>query len=294
MKAYKGFNEDMTCRGFQFEEGKTYEEKEAELCNSGFHACEYPLDVFGYYAPAGSVFHEVELEDVCDKRESDSKVCGKKITIGARLSITRIVELSVQYIHSKIDRTKKQHVMKGHRSAATNTGRRSVATNTGDCSVATNTGNCSAATNTGHRSVATNTGDCSAATNTGDCSAATNTGHRSVATNTGNCSAATNTGDCSAATNTGNWSAATNTGDCSAATNTGNWSAAKVTGKQSVAVATGYQSKASGALGCWIVLAELSDNNEIINMQTARVDGKKIKPDTWYQLKGGDFVEVEE
>lgn len=78
MKAFKGFKQDMTCRGFQFEEGKTYEESKADLCNSGFHACEYPLDVFGYYPPADSVYHEVELDGVCDKRESDSKVCGKK------------------------------------------------------------------------------------------------------------------------------------------------------------------------------------------------------------------------
>ena len=231
MKAYKGFNKDMTCLGFRFEEGKTYEEKEARLCHSGFHACEYPLDVFGYYNPADNVFHEVELEDVDPERESDSKVSAKKITIGARLSIARMVELSVQYIHSKIDKTKKQRIMKGNQSAATNTGICSAATNTGNWSAATNTGNCSAATNTGDRSAATNTGICSAA---------------------------------------------------------------KVTGEQSIAIATGFHAKASGALGCWIVLAEWNENNEIIDMHLARVDGEKIKADTWYQLKEGEFVEVEE
>ena len=56
MKAYKGFNKDMTCRGFQFEEGKTYEEENAELCNKGFHACLAPIDVLKYYAPASSVY----------------------------------------------------------------------------------------------------------------------------------------------------------------------------------------------------------------------------------------------
>ena len=77
------------------------------------------------------------------------------------------------------------------------------------------------------------------------------------------------------------------------ATNTGNWSAAKVNGKQSVAVATGYQSKACGALGCWLVLSEWRDG-EIVDMQLTRVDGEKIKADTWYMLQGGSFVEVEE
>ena len=77
MKAYKGFNKDMTCRGFKFEEGKEYHEDSAVLCDCGFHACEAPLDCFGYYSPAESVYHEVELDEVSDERESDSKICGK-------------------------------------------------------------------------------------------------------------------------------------------------------------------------------------------------------------------------
>lgn len=59
MKTFKGFNKDMTCIGFQYEEGKSYEEKEAIACKSGFHACEYPLDCFNYYSPNESVYHVV-------------------------------------------------------------------------------------------------------------------------------------------------------------------------------------------------------------------------------------------
>ena len=62
MKAYKGFNRDMTCRGFQYAEGETYHTDTAELCESGFHACKYPLDVLAYYPPSSSVYHEVELD----------------------------------------------------------------------------------------------------------------------------------------------------------------------------------------------------------------------------------------
>lgn len=62
IKAYKGFNKDLQCRGFQYEIGKEYEEETANLCHAGFHACEYPLDVFGYYSPADSRFCEVELD----------------------------------------------------------------------------------------------------------------------------------------------------------------------------------------------------------------------------------------
>ena len=98
MKAYKGFNKDMTCQGFQYEEGKTYTEEKADLCNSGFHACLAPLDTFSYYAPADSVYHEVELEEVSDKRDNDSKICGKVIKIGAKLDVAGLCKAQFEYV----------------------------------------------------------------------------------------------------------------------------------------------------------------------------------------------------
>lgn len=67
MRAFKGFNKDLTCRGYQYEEGKEFHTERAECCDTGFHACEYPLDCFGYYDPAHSVYHEVELSGEMDK-----------------------------------------------------------------------------------------------------------------------------------------------------------------------------------------------------------------------------------
>ena len=98
MKAYKGFNKDMTCRGFQFEEGKEYHTESAELCQSGFHACENPLDCFGYYAPGQSVYREVELDEVSEQRGDDTKVCGKTIKIGAKLDVAKICSLHFEYV----------------------------------------------------------------------------------------------------------------------------------------------------------------------------------------------------
>lgn len=121
-----------------------------------------------------------------------------------------------------------------------------------------------------------------------------NTGNRSAATNTGYQSAATNTGARSAATNTGEQSAATNTGDRSAATNTGNWSAATVGGAESIAVVTGYGSKAKGAVGCWLVLTERDEKMHILGVQAVCVDGETIKADTFYMLKNGAIIEVDE
>ena len=125
----------------------------------------------------------------------------------------------------------------------------------------------------------------SAATNTGNWSAATNTGNQSAATNTGNQSAATNTGNQSAAINTGDWSAATNTGDRSAATNTG---------KDGVAVSWGRRGKARGEKGCYLVLAEYDDSNNLVCAKMEKVDGERIKENTFYTLKNGEFAVAEE
>ena len=294
MIVYKGTDKDMKCRGFQFDLGKEYVEEEAKLCDKGFHGCEYPLDVFAHYAPADSRFFVADLDGVTDEEEEgDTKRAGTKIKLRAEIGIAGIVKAAVEYIKEKAESSKNQT---GYRSAATNTGNRSAATNTGTCSAATNTGTCSAATNTGTCSAATNTGDHSAATNTGDHSAATNTGNRSAATNTGTCSAATNTGNYSVATNTGYCSAATNTGDHSAATNTGDRSAATVDGKESIAIVTGVDSKASGAIGCWLVLTERGPWNgeayPIREVRAVKVDGEAIKAGVFYELKDGEVVEA--
>ena len=103
MKAYKGFDKNMQCRGFQFEEGKTYHEDEAELCKRRFHACENPLDVFGYYAPGkNSIYREVELEDVSEERNSDdTKVCAKTIKIGAKLDVAGLCKAHFEYVSAR-------------------------------------------------------------------------------------------------------------------------------------------------------------------------------------------------
>ena len=239
MIVYKGTDKDMKCRDFQFELGKEYEEAEAQLCNKGFHGCEYPLDVFAHYAPADSRFFVADLDGVTDEEKGDSKRAGTKIKLRAEIGIAGIVKAAVEYIKERAESSDNQ---------------------------------------------------------TGDCSAATNTGNRSAATNTGNRSAATNTGYCSAATNTGNRSAATNTGDCSAATNTGDCSAATVDGKESIAIVTGVDSKASGAIGCWLVLTERGgwngDTYPIKEVRAVKVDGAAIKPEVFYKLENGEVVEA--
>ena len=103
MKTYKGFNKDMTCRDFQYEEGKEYEATgEIKCCNNGFHACEDPLDCFNYYSPGQSVYHEVEQSgEISRKNDGDSKIASSKIKIGAKIDIAKIVNLHFDFIKSR-------------------------------------------------------------------------------------------------------------------------------------------------------------------------------------------------
>lgn len=101
IKAYKAFDKDLSCRGFKYEVGKEYEETGyIKACEKGFHACPYPLDVFGYYAPAGSRFCEVEQSGKIDDSESD-KVCSSKIRIGAELDIRGLVKAAVSFVKER-------------------------------------------------------------------------------------------------------------------------------------------------------------------------------------------------
>lgn len=204
MIVYKGTDKDMKCRGFQFDIGKEYVEEEAKLCDKGFHGCEYPLDVFVHYDPAGSRFFVADLDGVTDERENcDTKLAGTKIKLRAEIGIAGIVKAAVEYIKERAESSDNQ---------------------------------------------------------------------------------------------TGYYSAATNTGDCSAATNTGYRSAATVDGKESIAIVTGFDSKASGTIGCWLVLTDRGswngDTYHIKEVRAVKVDGEIIKPGVFYKLENGEVVEA--
>ena len=215
IKSYKGFNKDMTCHGFQYEEGKEYKEETADACHSGFHACEYPLDCLGYYSPNESVYHEVEQSGEFDRGGDDSKVSSTKIKIGARLDISGLVKAAIDFTMSRV---KKE------------------AGSDEDCGASSATGNCGASSATGYKG------------------------------------------------------------------------ASSATDSESIAVAWGYKGKAMGVLGSHIVLAEWKyigseedekyDKSEqkaweFVGAKMFRVDGEKVKPDTWYRLENGELVEVE-
>ena len=143
MKAFKGFDKDLKCQGFQYEIGKEYKEEKASLCNNGFHACEYPLDCFRYYEPNKSRYCVVEIDDNGQREDCDTKVCGTHIKIGAEIGIPGLVKAAVEYVSEKAVPSNRHHTTKklsansatGNRSAISATGYGSANLSTGyECS----------------------------------------------------------------------------------------------------------------------------------------------------------------
>jgi hypothetical protein len=261
MKCYKGFNKDMTCHDFQYEENKEYTTDKAELCKSGFHACERPIDVLRYYPPNSSVFREVELNGIADKfRDNDSKVVGKKIKIGAEIGLHGLIEETFKFNYENSDKSKEK-ISNKEGGAASATGEGGAASATGGSGAASATGGSGAASATGWSGAASATGERGAASATGERGAASATGERGVASATGE------------------------------------GGAASAGHETAIAVAWGVGGTAKGVIGSHIVCAEWAYDNcrrnwNIVNAKLAIVDGKLIKEDVYYKLQNGELVEV--
>ena len=272
MRAFKGFNKDLTCRGYQYEEGKEFHTERAECCDTGFHACEYPLDCFGYYDPAHSVFHEVELSGEMDKSNDNTKVCATDIKIGARLSIAGLVKMAIDFTMSKVNKEAGSDERHGFASA---------------------------------------TGDYGASSATGDYGASSATGNYGASSATGYKGASSATGYKGASSATGDYGASSATGNCGASSATGYKGASSVSDPTGVAVAWGHEARAKGCKGAHLILsdwkyvgARYSDGDymdpydkeswELTGAKMVVVDGEKIKEDTYYRCIEGEIVEVTE
>ena len=273
MIGYKGFDKDWKCRDMQYEVGKEYtHEGKSVLCKEGLHFCENPLDLFDYYPPSDSKFAEVEASGVDEKTDSDSKRVAKTLKIKAELGLGALIGLGIKFIFDKIEWTKENSA-------------------TGDQAGAQATGNRAGAQATGNQAGAQATGNRAGAQATGNRAGAQATGEQAGAQATGNRAGAQATGNRAGAQATGNWAVATSVGNESSATISKGEKLA-----EGCAGAFGINGKAKGDKGCWLTLSEWKkDENKDwhrIDVKTKRVDGKKIKEDTFYQLIAGKFTEA--
>ena len=243
----KGFDQDLSCRGYKFTVGETYaHDGVVKACRGGFHACTvdaHPLSVFDYYTPAGSRFHEVVQGGATDSGDG-IKIASATITIGIEITLGDLVKRAWDYVWSRATKSDDAHVTVD-RGAASATGTQGAASATGTQGAASATGYQGAASATGDQGAASATGNQGAASATGNQGAASATGTQGAASATGYQGAASATGTQGAASATGYQGAASATGTQGAASATGYQGAASATGTQGAASATGYQGAAS-------------------------------------------------
>ena len=255
MKAYKGFDKDLKCRGIQYEVGKEYEEANAALCKKGFHACENPLDTFRYYRPTDSRYCEVDVDDNGERNSTDSKVCGKHIKISAEIGLKGVINAGVRFVFDKCESATEENAS-GESGNAAASGERGNAAASGERGNAAASGNLGNAAASGWR---------------------------------GNAAASGERGNAAASGWRGNAAAS---GESGTAVVTGFAGRATALGEQCLAVAWGEDSLARGTVGNWIVVSERDDDGNIIDVKIAKVDGDTVKADTWYKLVNGEIMEA--
>ena len=258
MKAYKGFRPELTCLAFQYKEGKTYRTLGVKLCERGFHSCLEPLDVWQFYGPTTSVFHQVDTEGAVDS--SGHKQCTEEITIGRRLDLQGLLGAQCDYLWSKLDPLPKNAEREvvytpsqdqpfaradGAWSIAAASGRDAIAATSRFGSVASVVSEHGSSITTGANSVSVVSGPDTKASSIGDDSMTIARGRNSSATASGGWSLAVSNGLEGYSVATGAYSTIVATGSDGGALATGNRSVAIATGANgSVARAEGLDSVA--------------------------------------------------
>ena len=248
IKSYKGLDQDFRCRGVQYAIGETVEHAgTVEICTSGLHACEYPLDVLAYYPPASSRYAEVEQGGATARHVDDSKIASSSLRVTAEIGIAGLIKAAIDYTMARVTPAK----------GAQNAEERGAASNSGDSGAASNSGDSGAASNSGYSGAASNSGDRGAASNSGYSGAASNSGYRGAASNSGDRGAASNSGDRGAASNSGT---------------------------HGIAADSSGSGKVRSIAGGAIFLVRRNDDGSIAHVFASKVGENGIEPDVWYEL----------
>ena len=275
MKAYKGFNKDFTCRGFQFEEGKEYEEEKAVLCEKGFHACTNPLDVLNYYNDMEGKYCEVELYEVSnDKKENDSKICGKRIKINAEIGFVGLFKMGIEWL-------KEQTIFSKNDTKE----------------LEKSSGDYAKIGSSGYGAQIGSSGDGAKIGSSGIYAKIGSSGIYAQIGSSGNYAQIGSSGYGAQIGSSGNYAKIGSSGIYAKIGSSGDYAQIGSSGKNSVVMCVGNNSIAKAKIGSWITLAEWErdDNGDWIpiNVVTKRVDGVEIKEDTYYKLVKGVFTEVD-
>ena len=274
--SYKAFDKNMQCRNFQYEVGKEYEmDGEIKCCNRGFHACKSPLEVWDYYDMLTSRFAKVEQSGKIDKEDNSTKVCSSKIKISAELKLADIIELGVEWIKDVTSPSKATGELDDNGGDYANIGSSGDYANIGS------------------------SGDYANIGSSGDSAKIGSSGYSAKIGSSGDYAKIGSSGYYAKIGSSGDYAKIGSSGYSAKIGSSGYSANIDSTGEDSVVMCAGNKSIAKATVGSWITLAEWKWNdkkerNVPVCVKTEYVDGERIKADTWYQLKDGEFVEVDE
>ena len=316
IKAFKGFDKNMQCRGYQFEIGKTYtHDGEVKACSSGFHSCENPLDVLSYYPLIGddgsmNRFSSVSASGAISRHDSDSKVASASIKIEAELKLPEIVRAAVKWVAAAC--TSKETAASGNSSklaASGNSSKLAASGNSsqlaasgyssqlaasGDYSKLAASGNSSRLAASGYYSQLAASGDYSKLAASGYSSQLAASGYYSQLAASGYYSQLAASGNSSQLAASGDYSKLAASGNSSQLAASGDSSKLAASGASSIACASAPNcSGVIGGKGC-LVLTRWVEDEKRYRASVAYEGENGIKSGVWYTLDdAGEFVEVE-
>ena len=290
MKGYKAFHKGLICKDKQYKENTVFEEKEAIPCVTGMHFCENPMDVLTYYPLIDdegefSDFAEVEALDEV-KTDNDKKFCTTRLKIGAKLSFAGFINACVDFILEKTryepDECDEDYAQIGSSGYSAKIG------SSGDYAKIGSSGDYAKIGSSGYSAKIGSSGYSAKIGSSGDYAQIGSSGYSAQIGSSGYSAKIGSSGD-SAKIGSSGYSAQIGS--------SGDYAQIKCTGDDSVVCCAGYNSCASAKKGCWITLSEWKYSKEKDRfvptcVKTEYVDGEKIKEDTMYSLKDGEFVEV--
>ena len=287
IKSYKGFGKDMQCRGFQYEVGKEYDmDGEIKCCSRGFHACKSPLEVWNYYDMLNSRFAEVEQSGKIDEEEKSTKVCSSHIKIKAELKLADIINIGVEWLRDITSPSKVKTV-----GALNDNGdRKKQIGSSGDSAKIGSSGDSAKIGSSGDYAQIGSSGYSAQIGSSGYYAKIGSSGYYAKIGSSGYSAKIGSSGDYAQIGSSGYYAKIGSSGD---------YAKIDSTGEDSVIMCAGGNSKAKAKVGSWITLAEWKwsdekNRNVPVCVKTEYVDGEYIKADTWYQLKNGKFVGVNE
>ena len=294
--SYKAFDKNMKCRGFQYEVGKEYEmDGEIKCCNRGFHACKSPIEVWDYYDMLNSRFAEVEQSGKIDKEEKSTKVCSSHIKIKAELKLADIINVGVEWLKDITSPSK----IKTDGVLNDNGDRNKKIASSGSSAQIGSSGHSAQIASSGYSAKIGSSGSSAQIASSGYSAKIGSSGDYAKIGSSGQSAQIGSSGSSAQIASSGDYAQIGSSGYSAQIGSSGYSAQIDSTGEDSVIMCAGNSSKAKAKIGSWITLAEWewSDEKERhvpVCVKTEYVDGENIKADTWYQLKNGKFVEVNE